>query len=163
MRKLLVTLAVVSGTLLLPGAHTALAMEGEGDYGEFQRLMLTPLPELTGKADAILKKKYESQVNETIPLFTMVNQSSYVAYRIATVKPELLAAYDYYGTCNGRKLRTLLECFLRDGKPADYVPAAASCPICYNEAISVFLWNEIGVAPTDIRDGLHLLYDWSSR
>jgi hypothetical protein len=134
------------------------AMDG-GEYGEFQKLMLEPLDSLTDKADLILKQKYEKKPNEIIPFFAMTNQPSYVAYRIAALKPGLLAGFECYDRCEGRELRNLLECFYKDGVPGNFVDLAASCPVCYGEAISIFLWNEIGLAPGAIIGGLRFLYD----
>ena len=168
MRKFLVGLLLSFFSLFMFFTPVAWSMEGGGDYGEFQRLMLTPLEKLTEKADRILKNKYErtkdSETSEnymgySIPYFVMTSESSYVAYRIATAKPQLLARYECYDSCDGRVIRNLLGCFFKDGKPGDYIDLAASCPICQGEAISIFLWDEIGAPPAEIIGGLRFLYD----
>lgn len=135
-----------------------MAMEG-GDYGEFQKLMLEPLDSLTDKADLILKQKYEKRLNDTIPYFVMTNLSSYVAYRIAALKPALLADYECYDRCEGKSFNNLLECFFKDGVPGKFVDLAASCPVCQGEAISIFLWNEMGIHKGQIIGGLRFRYD----
>jgi hypothetical protein len=134
------------------------AMDG-GEYGEFQKLMLEPLDSLTDKADLILKQKYEKKLNETIPFFVMTNLSSYVAYRIAALKPGLLSGYECYEPCEGRQLHSLLECFFKDGESGAFVDLAASCPVCYGEAISIFLWDEMGARKGEIIGGLRFRYD----
>lgn len=164
--------AVLLLCLSLMPAHSVKAMDS-GDYGEFQKLMLTPLDQLTEKADKILSEKYERSANSSasqeymgysgLPIFVLSSISSYVGYRIATVEPHLLARYECYAACGDQKPRNLLECFLKDGKPGAYINLAASCPVCYSEAISVFLWNEIGVPQGQIIGGLRFLYDPSLR
>lgn len=144
-----------------------------GDYGEFQKLMLTPLDQLTEKADKILSTKYERPADPStsqeymgysgLPIFVLSSISSYVGYRIAAVKPHLLARYECYSPCGDQRSRNLLECFLKDGKPGAYIDLAASCPVCYGEAISIFLWDEIGVPQGQIIGGLRFLYDPSLR
>jgi hypothetical protein len=169
MRNSVVYFVVLVGLLLGEGPCNAM----DASYGAFQQVMVMPIGQQADKADAVLKAKYERPSRTEgsqeymgygeLPLYAMTRWPTYVAYRIAAQKPELLAAYDYFGTCGDRKLRNLLECFLKNGEPGNYIDLAVSCPICYNEAISVFLWNEIDVPPDDIKAGLQLLYDWSSQ
>jgi hypothetical protein len=149
----------------------AAGMDG-GSYGEFQRIMLLPLDKQVERADAILKQKYETSsdaasysnyMGYAIPFFVMTNDASFAAYRIAAVKPLLLSRYEVYDDCDGVKPKTLLECFLKDGKSGEYIDLAASCPVCSGEAISVFLWDEMGAAPGQIVGGLRFLYDPSLR
>lgn len=146
-------------------------MDG-GGYSEFQRIMLMPLDKQVDLADAILKRTYESQPDASsygnymgyaIPFFSMTNLASFAAYRIAAVKPKLLSRYEVYDDCEGIKPKNLLECFLTDGKPGEYVDLAASCPVCYGEAVSVFLWDDMGAAPGQIVGGLRFLFDRSTR
>jgi len=170
MRKLCAVLVAVLCVLVRLDPSGALAMEGE--YGEFQKLMLAPLDQLTDKADKILSTKYERPDPATsqdymgysdLPIFVLASISSYVAYRIARVKPQLLAQYECYDSCGGPKPRNLLECFLKDGAPGNYVKLASSCPVCYGEAISIFLWDEMGASQGQIVGGLRFLYDQSLR
>jgi len=169
------TLLFIPALLLsmsLMSARPVKAMDS-AEYGEFQKLMLTPLDQLTEKADKILSAKYERPDDSSasqdymgysgLPIFVLSSISSYVGYRIATVKPQLLAHYECYAACGNQKPRNLLECFLKAGKPGAYVDVAASCPVCYGEAISIFLWDEMGASMGEIIGGLRFLYDPSTR
>jgi hypothetical protein len=156
------------GTL---GVQTATAMDG-GSYSEFQQIMLLPLDRQTARANALLKQKYEKSsdtgsyenyMGYAIPFFVMTNDASFAAYRIAAVKPKLLSRYDVYDDCDGEKPPNLLACFLKEGKPGNYTDMGASCPVCYGEAISVFLWDDMGASQGQIIGGLRFLYDLSTR
>jgi len=149
----------------------ATGMEG-GGYGEFQRVMLLPLDKQVERAATILKNKYETSseaasyenyMGYAIPFFVMTNDASFAAYRIAAVKPQLLSRYEVYDDCDGVKPNNLLACFLKDGKPGDYIDLAASCPVCYGEAISIFLWDDMGASQGQIVGGLRFLFDSSLR
>jgi hypothetical protein len=157
--------------MLILVSHPAAGMEG-GDYGEFQRIMLLPLEKQVERADGILKQKYETSssaasyenyMGYAIPFFVMTSDASFAAYRIAAVKPRLLARYEVYDGCDGVRPNNLLECFLKEGRPGAYIDLAASCPVCSGEAISIFLWDELGAAPGQIVGGLRFLYDPSLR
>ncbi len=153
------------------GIHTAVAMDG-GSYTLFQQIMLLPLDKQVVRANAVLKQKhetnpdtasYENFMGYSIPFFVMTNDASFAAYRIAAVNPKLLSRYDVYDDCDGEKPLNLLACFLKDGKPGAYIDTGASCPVCYGEAISVFLWDDMGASQGEIVGGLRFLYDPSLR
>lgn len=165
-----VCIVLLSVLYLFPG-NPAQAMEG-GDFGEFQRIMLLPPDKQAARAEEILKRKYEKSsdaasyenyMGYAIPFFVMTNDASFAAYRIAAVKPQLLSRFEVYDDCSGIKPKNLLECFLIDGKPGAYVDLAASCQVCYGEAISVFLWDDMGASPGQIVGGLRFLFDLSLR
>ncbi|MFZ4855647.1 MAG: hypothetical protein ACOYL3_04560 [Desulfuromonadaceae bacterium] len=153
------------------GIHAASAMDG-GSYTQFQQIMMLPLDKQTVRANALLKKKYETTTDTAsyenymgyaIPFFVMTNDASLAAYRIAAVNPKLLSRYDVYDDCNGEKPLNLLACFLKEGKPGAYIDTGASCPVCNGEAISVFLWDDMGASQGQIVGGLRFLYDPSLR
>jgi hypothetical protein len=143
-----------------------------GQYGEIQQLMQTPLADLTEKAAQLLDSQYHVEelalfygsLEDPLPFngkpgFVFTNKSTHVAYRIAILKPQLLAQYPSYGTCDQQEYRNLLHCFFKDGKIGAFNDAAANCPTCYHEAILVFLWTELGVVPNEVIGFLRLMFD----
>lgn len=142
----------------------------DGDYGEFQKLMSTPLRVLTERANSVLMQKYEDNqfggspeiaaMLHGLPDFAMTNPTVTAAYRIADKRPDLLAGHTCYDpSCDERKYRNLLDTFLINGEAGKYNRHAASCTTCCSEAILIFLWNEIGASPGDINGGLRYLFD----
>lgn len=142
----------------------------EGDYGEFQKLMTTPLRVLTERANSILMQKYEDNqfggspeiaaMLHGLPQFAMTNPTVTAAYRIADKRPDLLTGYACYdSSCEERNYRNLLDAFLIKGEAGKYNSHAASCTTCCSEAILILLWNEIGATPGDINGGLRYLFD----
>ncbi len=142
----------------------------DGGYGEFQRLMTTPLRVLTEKANRILLQKYDDNqfggspeiaaMLNCLPNAAINNPSAAVAYRIADKRPDLLASHTCYDpSCEERKYRNLLDAFLKTATPGNYNDHAASCPTCYSEAILIFLWSETGASQDDINGGLRYLFD----
>lgn len=158
-------------TLSMFFSQPALGLESVG-YADFQRLMLLPIDKQVDQAAAILKSKYETQpeassyehyMGYTIPFFVMTNEASFAAYRIAALKPGLLARYEVYDDCGGEQPVNLLACFFKDGKPGTFIDLGASCASCYAETISVFFWSEMGASSGQIVGGLRFLYDPSLR
>lgn len=156
--------------LLLSLCRSSSGMDAE--YGAFQQIMLLPLEQQAQLADGILKKKFESRpeamsyenyMGYSIPFYSLINDASFAAYRIAAVKPELLSRYEVYDDCDGVKPKTLLHCFLKEGRPGEFIDMAASCPACYGEAVSLFLWDDSGTPSGQIVGGLRFLYDSSLR
>ncbi|MFZ2947938.1 MAG: hypothetical protein WA003_00510 [Desulfuromonadaceae bacterium] len=141
-------------------------------YADFQRVMMLPIDKQVDQAVAILKSKYETRpeaasyehyMGYTIPFFVMTNEASFAAYRIAALKPGLLARYEVYDDCGGEQPINLLACFFKDGMPGTFIDLGASCSSCYAETVSVFLWDEMGASSGQIVGGLRFLYDPSLR
>ena len=162
-------LLVCSGSIFFMNPVYATATVG---YADFQRVMLLPIDKQVDQAVTILKSTYETRpeassyehyMGYTIPFFVMTNEASFAAYRIAALKPGLLARYEVYDDCGGEQPANLLACFFKDGKPVTFIDLGASCPSCYAETISVFLWDEMGASPGQIVGGLRFLYDSSLR
>jgi hypothetical protein len=146
-------------------------MDG-ADFGEVQRIMLLPLEKQAQLADGILKKKYETSsdpasyenyMGYAIPLYALASDATFAAYRIAAVKPGLLSRFEVYDRCEEGRPKNLLECFLKQGRAGDYTDLGASCPACYGEAVTLFLWDEIGTPAGQMIGGLRFLYDPSLR
>lgn len=157
---------VLTVLLLFGAARLSCAMDGE--FGAFQRIMLMPLQEQAQLADAILRKKYETSsdpasyenyMGYAIPFYALASDLSFAGYRIAAVKPDLLARFELYDACGEATPRTVLECFLEGGKPGEYVDVAASCQVCSAEAVTLFLWDEAGLPQSLFIGGLRFLYD----
>ncbi len=170
LRRTLVILVTICYALLYNSATTH-AMDAS-TYGEIQQLMQTPLRILTEKATALIKDKYEnldfalfngaddgSLPFNALPEFVTVSRTVYVAYRIAMLKPELLASHTCYSPCDDKQSKNLLHCFFRDGNRKKFSEQASTCSPCSSEAILIFLWNELGADHGEINAYLRLMFD----
>lgn len=152
-------IAACLGLLTLSG--TANAMDA-ADYGEFQRLMVAPLPTLTDKAEAIMARKYDTVVatKNDPPEFDFNNRAINIAYKIAVKKSALIASHLCYDpACENLHLANLAECFFNGGQVGDYSLLAVSIEACSREAILIFLWSELGAGPGEINGALRLMFD----
>ncbi|WP_243375119.1 hypothetical protein [Geotalea sp. SG265] len=141
-----------------------------GQYQEVQKLMQAPSGILAKKASEILRQKYEiadfalhngaddgALPFKALPDFVTSNPTSYTAYRIAVLRPELLSRQQCY--CDRKDHPTLLQCFLISDKPLIYNDHAATAPVCIRESLLVFLWSESGISPGEITGYLRFLFD----
>jgi len=142
------------------------------DYGEFQKLMQTPLQTLTEKAGAIFAQKYPQPAKDNAQLdggnhpgrcsteFDFNNASINIAYCIAGKKPELLAGYPCYNpVCEQLGFANLAGCFFTNGKVGDYSLHASSIDTCVSEATLIFLWDDMGASHGEIIGALRFLFD----
>jgi hypothetical protein len=156
--------------MLMP-INQVLAMDAT-DYGEFQKLMQTPVRILADKAETILADKYENMRSSILtppssqlqlsglPAFATTNRTVNIAYRIAAKKQRLLAGYSCYDpACESLELRTLLDCFYSWNNPGEFAEHAAKIDTCRTEALLVFLWSEFGAKPGDIEGALRFMFD----
>ena len=142
------------------------------DYGEFQKLMQTPLQTLTEKAEAIFAKKYPHPTEGSVQTdadrhpgrcsteFDFNNAGINIAYCIAGKKPELLAGYPCYNpVCEQLGIANLAGCFFTNGKVGNYSLHASTIETCISEAILIFLWDEMGARHGEINGALRFLFD----
>ncbi len=142
------------------------------DYGEFQKLMQTPLQTVTEKAEAVFVKKYPQPATGSARLdkeyqhgpcsteFDFNNASINIAYCIAGKKPELLAGYPCYNpVCEQMGFANLAGCFFTNGKAGDYSLHASTIDTCIREAILIFLWDDMGASNGEITGALRFLFD----
>jgi hypothetical protein len=155
--------------LLSITAAPASAMDA-GQYQELQKLMQTPVRVLADRASAIIREKYEiadfaihngaddsALPFNSLPEFVTRNQADYTAYRIATLKPELLEQQRCY--CQRHDHTNLLQCFLASSKPLIYNDHASREPVCVSEALLTFLWTEMGATTADVGGYLRFIFD----
>jgi hypothetical protein len=171
MGKIFINTLVMLHTLLLLTAPL-FAMDA-GQYTEFQRLMTTPLPDLIEKAERIFDlfdgkfqgNNYDIYAQSPIiaskypdmPHFATSNPQARIAFRIAVKRPELLISHAGY--CENLRLRNLLDCFIKGDAAVTFNEAAATCPACYQEAILIYLWTNLGATHGEISGFLRLMFD----
>lgn len=140
-----------------------------GGYGEFQKLLQLPPDSLTEKAKSLFFKKFpassgkSSDPDHEEPCskeFDFSNVAVNIAYCIAEQKTELLAGYQCYNPVCGRLgFRNLAECFLNKGNKGDFSLHAFSMDTCINEAILIFLLDDMAAPDAEIDDALRFLFD----
>lgn len=165
-RSLIITPLLGIGIL---GSSTLYAMES-GGYGEFQKLMLTPLSVLTEKAAETFRSEDQRSRSTNEPdsqdisdiLAGKTNASpSYdsksIAYRIAAQQPGLLSQQECYsGT---PEHRSVLDCLKASSTISATLAGATPDPVCVTEAILIFLWSQLGATPGDMNGAIRALYD----
>ncbi len=154
-----ILLTALCGSLFIGGPAKAM---DSADYGEFQKLMQTPMSQLADKTKTIMDKKYAlpNLPNDGSSEFDFGNRTINLAYHVARKKPELLATHHCYSaTCDNLQLPNLATCFFNQGRVGDYSLLAASDDICCREALLIFLWNDLGASQNTIDGALRFMFD----
>lgn len=142
--------------VLFTFAAPSLALE-TGKQQEFDRIMKLSMQQLTEESSALLDKKYpeEDWDDYKFPKYVFTNESVEVGYKIAVKEPELLTINTCYCFCDAMGHKSLLNCFLKEGKPgAAFDDHAADCNICYGQAMLAFLWYQAGIPKAEIQKGM---------
>lgn len=150
------TLLLCCLTLFLLCAVPALALE-PAQQQEYDRVMRLSMAQLTEEATALLKKKYpdEDWDRHRFPKYVYTNESVEVGYKIAVKEPEILTVNTCYCFCDAMGHKSLLACFLKEGKPgAGFDEHAADCNICYGQAMLALLWRQARLSDTQIQKGM---------
>lgn len=147
---------LLSLLILFATAVPSLALES-GQQKEYDRVMKLSMKQLTEESAALLEKKYPDEDWDAykFPKYVFTNESVEVGYKIAVKEPGILTINTCYCFCDAMGHKSLLNCFLKDGKPgAAFDDHAADCNICYGQAMLALLWNQAGLAEADIQKGM---------
>ena len=148
---------------------TVYAMEGSG-YGEFQKLMFSPLSVLTEKAAVTFRSEDQRSRSSIAPGSEDISDllagkssaspsydSKSIAYRIADQLPELLSKQECYTGTPAH--RSVLDCLKASNTVSATLSGSAPDPVCVTEAILMFLWSQLGATPGDMNGAIRVLYD----
>ncbi len=130
---------------------------------EFDAIGKMNTAELIPRAKALLEKKYRNEDWEKyhFPKYVFQNEGATMAYKIAVKEPDLLSKFLCY--CNCKKLfghENLAYCLLKKGKlSAGFEPHGVVCNTCYDEAMMVFLWNDLGVDLPRMQEATKRIYE----
>lgn len=166
MNRFLQIVIPLIAVLLLPGLLWGMDTVQQKD---FDRIMKMKMSELTVAAMTQLSKKYpdENWSAHGFPSYVKINDSVEAGYRIALKEPDLLGAFDSpaeagipcYCSCDAFGHKTLLACFVKDGRPGNgFDEHGSDCNICYGQAMLAFLWREAGASQQDILDGMKIKF-----
>lgn len=162
--KLLTSLIAVSLVLMLT-CSSSMAMD-EQQAKEFNRILTMKMQELTAASFELLSQKYPDEDWEQydFPAFVFTSESVEAGYKIAVKEPEILGEANVSGKeqvipcycfCDAMGHKNLLYCFWKDGMPdGEYDDHAASCNICYGQAMLAFLWSDLGATHDEIIAGM---------
>ena len=129
---------------------------------EFEAIGKMNTEELVLRAKALLEKKYPNEDWEKyhFPRFVYLKEGATVAYKIATKESDLLAKFHCYCSCEkflGHK--NLSWCMLKKGKLSNgFDPHGTVCNTCFDEAMMVFLWNDLGIDLPRMQDAVKRIY-----
>lgn len=165
-------LLMVLASLLVPLAAAAMDTKQQQ---EFDRVAGLKMAELTKESATLLEKKYpeEDWDKWRFPSYVFTNEAVEVGYKIAVKEPELLGNPDITGNeqgipcycfCDAMGHKSLLHCFLKKGKAGGkFDDHAASCNICYGQAMLAFLWKNQGASDQEILKGMETKFGHLTR
>ena len=157
--KTLTALLACASLLLLFHASVAFSADKQK---EFEAIGKMKTAELVPRAKALLEKKYPNEDWEKyhFPKFVYLKEGATAAYKIATKEPDLLAKFHCYCGCEkylGHK--NLSWCLLKKGKLSNgFDPHATVCNSCFDEAMMVFLWNDLGIDLPRMQEATKRIY-----
>ena len=158
----LLSSALVS-VALFSGSAQALGPEQKA---EFDRIANMSMEQLTQAAQKRLKEKYPDEDWEKydFPSFVYTSDSVETGYKIAVKEPQLLGDVNSsdkkviipcYCFCQAMGHKNLLHCFWKKGRVGEeFDDHAASCNICYGQAMLAFLWHNLGASHDEIIAGM---------
>lgn len=129
---------------------------------EFEAIGKMNSAELVPRATALLEKKYPNEDWEKyhFPKFVYLKEGATVAYKIAAKESDLLAKFHCYCGCEkflGHK--NLSWCMLKKGKLSNgFDPHGTVCNVCFDEAMMVFLWNDLGIDLPRMQEATKRIY-----
>lgn len=150
---------------LLSATGYALAMD-EQQVQRFEQIRRMDMAQLSSAAEELLEQKYpdENWDQYDFPSFVYTSDSVEIGYMIAAKESQLLGEANVSGKdmvipcycfCDGMGHKNLLYCFWKDGTPGGkFDDHAASCNICYGQAMLAFLWNDLGATHDEIIVGM---------
>lgn len=152
-------------TMFLLFAGVAQAMDAK-QQERFDRILGMSMEELTRAAQELLTEKYPDEDWEQydFPAFVYTSDSVEAGYKIAVKKPDLLGDANTsdkqviipcYCFCQTMGHKNLLHCFWKKGRVGEeFDDHAASCNICYGQAMLAFLWQSLGASHDEIIAGM---------
>lgn len=161
--QLKIFILAVTACLLVP--YTTLGMD-KRQQREFDRIAELKMTDLTQEAASLLEKKYPDENWDAwnFPTFVFTSEAVEIGYKIAVKEPELLGNPDLsakdqgipcYCFCDAMGHKSLLHCFLKEGKVGgEFDDHASGCNICYGQAMLAFLWKNLGASSQEILKGM---------
>ncbi len=137
---------------------TAFSLDKEKEFKEIGKM---DLKELAIRANAALEKKYpgENWEKYNFPKFVYISEPVQTAYKIAVKRPELLAKFPCYCFCEQMGHKNLSYCFLKNGVvEGKFDDHASGCNICVAQAMTAFLWEEIGVGEAEMQKSMREIF-----
>lgn len=165
MKKAAILTALFLAATVFTASGPAFALD-EAQQQEFDRILHLKMADLTEEAARLLDKKYPDEDWDAyrFPPFVFSSESVEVGYKIAVKEPELLGdpgiavkeeSIPCYCFCDAMGHKNLLYCFWKEGKAGgEFDDHAASCNICYGQAMLAFLWADLGADREEIRNGM---------
>lgn len=143
----------------------AQALDAE-QQGKFDRILTMSMEELTQNSQELLAVKYpeENWDQYDFPTFVYTSDAVETGYKIAVKEPQLLGNVNSsdkqvvipcYCFCQAMGHKNLLHCFWKKGRVGkEFDDHAASCNICYSQAMLAFLWQDLGASHDKIIAGM---------
>lgn len=149
--------------LLLAQAAAFALPSFAADQQAFDRILNLKMAELAQESADLLEKRYPDEDWDAFrfPKFVFTSDAVETGYRIAVKEPELLRPIPCYCFCDEMGHRNLLHCFLKGGKVGDkFDDHAATCNICYGQAMMAFLWkHKAGAGEAEILKGMEKKFE----
>lgn len=133
---------------------------------EFDRIAKMSMQQLTEATQNLLEEKYPNENWEQygFPSFVYTSDSVEAGYKVAVKEPRLLGDVNSsdqqvvipcYCFCQAMGHKNLLHCFWKKGRVGEeFDDHAASCNICYGQAMLAFLWHDLGASHEEIIAGM---------
>jgi hypothetical protein len=123
---------------------------------EYNRILRLKIANLTEESFTVLDQRYPDEDWDAyqFPQYVYTNESVEAGYMIAVKEPDLLKNFKCYCFCDAMGHESLLNCFIKGGDAeGEFDDHAASCNICYGQAMMAFLWQEAGVPIENMQQG----------
>ncbi len=128
---------------------------------EFKQIGKMDMKRLASRAKMSLDRKYPGEDWEKykFPKFVYISDAVQTGYKIALKNAELLAKFPCYCFCEGMGHKNLAYCFLENGKAGGkFDDHASGCNICVAQAMTAFLWDEIGATEGEMQKAMKEIY-----
>ncbi|MGB9698230.1 MAG: PCYCGC motif-containing (lipo)protein [Thermodesulfobacteriota bacterium] len=148
--------------LLGIGFNWPLAVNSAEKGSEIEKIKKMKEKDLTIQAKQVFEKKYagENWEQYKFPKFVYTNEAVLIGYKIAVKESLLLAKFKCYCFCEEMGHKNLAYCFLEEGRPeGKFDDHAATCNICYTQAMRAFLWRELGMKDEEISKAMAETYE----
>ena len=153
--KIAIILALVLFTL---SEGTVFPSDHQKEFNEIGKMDLN---QLTSRAKAALDRKYpgEDWGKYKFPKYVYISDAVQTGYKIAVKTSELLAKFQCYCFCGPMGHKNLAYCFLEKGEAKGiFDDHASGCNICVTQAMTTFLWNEIGATEAEMQKAMKEIY-----
>lgn len=136
----------------------------------FEQVMRMNMAELTAEVESVLARDYGTVDWQSyhFPDYAKIAPEVLVSYRIAVLKPELLAgiagdpsrpSLPCYCSCEQFGHKSLLDCFVKEGSLENgFDEHGSQCNICCGQAMLAFLWQDAGASQAEILAGMQVKF-----